>query len=140
MTTFNTFDFNLDSQNSNHILNNFVHFSIHIYHLSYPVSFKINYSIIFKINYSIIFKIYTYQIWLIFDTRIVFVHHRLWALFVGTMELPSEVIPCLREMILFSRLMHLFQVHMMQIPLKFEHLDWLHQQGQATRPQHLWQY
>lgn len=59
---------------------------------------------------------------------------------MGTMQLPSELIPCLREMILFSRLMHLFQVHMTQIPLKSEHLDWLRQQGQATRSQHLWQY
>ena len=56
------------------------------------------------------------------------------------MHFPSELIPFLQEMILFSRLMHLFQVHMMQIPLKSEHLDWLHQQEQATQSQHLWQY
>jgi len=40
-----------------------VHFSLFIYHISYPIILKINVS--------------TYQIPVVFDTRIVVVHHRL---------------------------------------------------------------
>jgi len=50
---------------------------------------------------------------------------------------PSLLIPCLQEKILFSRLMHLSQVRMPQIPLMSAHLVWLHQQAQVTQSQHL---
>jgi len=59
---FNTYDFNLDLHNNKHIfimfLRIFVHFSICIYHVSYPIIFKINIS-----AYHICVVSYMYRIW-----------------------------------------------------------------------------
>jgi len=64
LMTFNTYDFNLNLHKNNHIFMIFlriiIHFSIYIYHVSYLIIFKINIS--------------TYQIHVVSDTCIVFVH------------------------------------------------------------------
>jgi len=66
---FDTYNFNLDSEDNNHIfiimfLRINKHFSIDIYQISYPTILKINIS--------------TYRIYVIFYTRFVFIYHRLF--------------------------------------------------------------